>query len=154
MQTDSKEFEGTNGIIIVDSTKVILKFKKMFQKPNTEINISDISSIEIKKPPALINRIGYIQFILKGEFYRAPMETVNDIVANDYAIFVAKNDHFEQAMKAKQLIEERMATLNARAQVAATSVSVMDELKKALELKNAGILTQEEFDKLKSKLMG
>jgi hypothetical protein len=156
MNNKDHVFEGVNGSITVEDTKVILRFNKKFYlngKPDKVILLSEISTIELKKPPSFFNKVGFIQFFIEGDYFLPLMKTDNDVLANDNAIWVATGDQFEEMTKAKAHIEERIAKMNSRNQTAGMTISIMDELTKAAELLAAGILSQEEFDNLKNKLM-
>jgi hypothetical protein len=156
----SNEFKGANGRIIVEADKIILKhnFKA---HPTKEIYYKDISSIELKKPDSFyFNRFGYIEFRIVGDYFIHPMETIKNVADNSNALFAGSKSQYQNMLNAKLLIEQHIAELRPQDESAASSTltstsaaNVIDELKKGAELRDAGILTNEEFEQLKRKLM-
>jgi hypothetical protein len=147
----SEEFKGYDGVVIVEPLKVTLKFKKSTAgKTQKEIYLRNISAIEIKKP-SFLNRGGYIEFLYPG------MDSRDENVIN-----IIGDSQYLQMLRAKQLIEhyiseahapERTAAPAAASAPSSPSSSVVDEIKKAAELREAGILSNQEFDELKRRLL-
>ncbi|WP_239616356.1 SHOCT domain-containing protein [Cohnella mopanensis] len=148
----SEEFKGHDGLIMVEPFKVTIKFNRFAsnEKALKEIFLRNITGIEIKKPTFFDP--GYIEFLYPG-------------ADSDNKIVIASDNQYLNMQRVKQLIEHHLFAAQSAAAApaspapstaapAAASVSIVDELKKAAELRNAGILTNEEFEELKRRLLG
>lgn len=118
-----------------------------------EILISEITSIGWKEPGLTT---GYIHFEYVGG--QAPVRTGvftdNSIVSNENAVLFTQ-DHQRDFEEFRKLLEEKRAELRKPLQVVATAAaSPMEELKKLAELKELGIVTEEEFEAKKKQLLG
>lgn len=162
----SQEFKADNGVLILEPEKITLKFQKMFQRPDTVILMKDIAHFElIKTPSFFFNRLGFISFQIKGDFLVHPMDSINQVYANKNALLVVSKSCYQNMVVAKILIEKYLSEVPPEEEIAASSassssssspssaVNVIEELTKAAELRDAGILSSEEFDQLKRKLM-
>lgn len=146
---------GVNGQLELSGNKIIIKRKgllaKMTQglKGDKEILIKQISSIQFKKAGALTN--GYIQFSFSGG--KEDQGGLFDATKDENTIMFSKKQQpaFE---KIKLTIEEKIESLHNQASPSATMVDVADEIKKLAELKDSGILTEEEFEAKKRQLLG
>ena len=126
------------------SRKGVLGFLTQGLKGDKEINISSISSVQWKKAGALTN--GYIQFAFfggaeaKGGIVQATQDE-NSIMfrATQEAAFQAIRDEIQRRISAP-----------------ATSApsSAADEIRKLAELRDQGILTPEEFEAKKKRMLG
>lgn len=143
---------GVGGQLSVYDDKVVISRKGLLGtlthglKGDKEIRISQISSIQFKKANMLVN--GYIQFAFlggqeaKGGIYQATQDE-NTIMFN-----MSQQKDFEHA---KKLIEEQMNKLSA--QTNNVAIDIPDQIKKLAELKEAGILTEKEFEEKKAELL-
>jgi hypothetical protein len=148
----SQEFKGQNGSIIVEPNKVTIKHSKFLGmgKGNKEIMMRSISGIQLKKS-GFLSGIGYIEILFSGGDDRAKrglQATIND----ENTITIVNDKQFEEMSNAKDLIESYIT--NAGMPVKNSSPSPMDEIKKAAELRDAGIISQEEFEQKKKQLLG
>lgn len=155
-----EEFKGHNGLLIVDSFKITIKFNYNSTNAHSqkEIYLKNITSIEIKKPTIL--KSGYIEFLYPGS-------DSQDDEKNDSRIIIYYDKEYLEMVRAKQLIEHHLSEAHLASRspavppspassstAASAPVSIVDELKKAAELRNAGILTNDEFEELKKRLLG
>lgn len=109
------------------------------------IRISSLSGVQVKKPGLTT---GYIQFIFSGSKDTAG---VMDAVKDENSILFVKKE-YDLALKLRDYVEELLAQPTQQT-VAATSISAADELLKLKQLLDAGILSQDEFDAQKTKLL-
>lgn len=120
-----------------------------------EVLISEITSIGWKEPGITA---GYIHFEYVGG--QAPVRTgvfADDSIANNENAVLFTQDHQRDFEEFRKLLEERRAELRKPQQVevvAAATASPMEELKKLAELKEMGIVTEEEFEAKKKQLLG
>ena len=108
------------------------------------IPYSSIIAVQLKKAGLTA---GYIQLTLKGgsEAKAGLFQSVKD--ENTINFYNNKNKDFEEA---KRLIEEKISAGN----VQPNKKSELDELEKLAELKEKGIITEEEFNAKKKSILG
>lgn len=145
------EAKGVNGQLELLENKIrikrkgVLAFMTQGLKGDKEILIKQISSIQFKKAGMLTN--GYIQFAFiggqeaKGTFFQATKDE------NTIMFKTGQQVSFE---KIKEAIEKKIASM----EKGETKSSNLDELEKLAELKDKGIITEEEFTAKKKKLLG
>ncbi len=147
-----KELKGVNGQLEVYPDKIIIKRKGFlaktsqgFFKGDKTIYLNQISGIQIKPGASLTN--GYIQFTLPGgrESKKGLSEATRD---ENTILFTKKNNELVSSIKA--YIEEM---LSKRFQPQVAPLSVADEIKKIKQLLDDGILSEEEFQAQKQKLL-
>ncbi len=120
-----------------------------------EILISEITSIGWKEPGFTT---GYIHFEYVGG--QAPVRTgvfADDSIVNNENAVIFTPEHQPDFEQLRKLLEEKRAELRKPQQVevvAAATASPMEELKKLAELKEMGIVTEEEFEAKKKQLLG
>lgn len=140
-------FTGVDMTLDVYQDKIELKPKGMLGKlggqGNETIFIKDITSIEVREC-SFVNG-GHIQFSGAGINTKA-----NKLAFGGFGDRKAMN---ENANKIKAFILNQMQTLKANP-VAAAAPSTSDELLKLSQLKDQGILSEEEFTNAKKKLLG
>ncbi|MEH7237295.1 SHOCT domain-containing protein [Bacillus sp. JJ1562] len=151
MSEERYEFPGANGTVIVTPTKVTLKHSRFLGagKGVKEIRIKSISGIQLKKAGLTA---GYIQFVYSGSSDSQGRKT-KDIMNDENTIICNKRSHYEGMVKAKALIEkfiERAETSNATT----AELSQADELKKFAELRDAGVISDDEFTAKKKQILG
>lgn len=146
-----KRAEGTNGQLVLLDNKIRIErkgstaFWTQGLKGDKEIFIRNISSIQLKKCGTFT--AGFIQFSFiggteskKGLF--AAVEDENTVMFN--------NNTQDDFIKIKQLIEDKMSELSDSSHPR----SNLDELEKLAELKEKGIITEEEFSAKKKQILG
>ncbi len=159
------EFKGQNGKIIVFDDHLAINRatlggfisqggfsgeRKFFYK--------DISSIEYKKPTFFAN--GYIKIIVAGANETNAkvgllgssfdsMKDQNTVVLRAFTSKVGEETDRIYSIIMNKISEAK----NIQPSINVTSNSKMDELKKLGELKASGVLTEEEFQKEKDKLL-
>lgn len=109
------------------------------------ILISSLSGVQIKKPGFTT---GYIQFIFSG----SKDSTGSFSAVKDENTVIFNKPEYDQALELRDYVEEFM-NQPSTSQTAATSISIADELLKLKQLLDAGVLSQEEFDTQKTKLL-
>lgn len=150
MGTILKEVKGKNGILELEEDKIRIKRKGFLSllthglKGDKEIMIDHISSIQFKEVGFTD---GYIQFAFlggteaKGGLLQAGQDE-NTITFNK-----KQQPAFEEI---KSMIEERMTKGKGKAQ----SESSINDLEKLAELKEKGIISEEEFNAKKKQILG
>lgn len=148
--------EGHFATLAVTPTKVIISRKGILNamsgmRGEKEMVIRSISSVQIK--PSTIVTQGYIELSFMGG-QESKRRGVISATNNENAV-VFRHGQQHDFIKAKQLIEEYQQTmLSEAAATSAAPPSISDELEKLASLREEGIPTDDEFQKLKQKLIG
>lgn len=117
--------------------------------------IRNITSVEVKKPGAFV---GFIQFSIAGGTAHDSSYKLSggafDAVKDENSVVFNGQEKYEIALKVKAYVEAR-STGRQRATLAqkVTSFSVADEIRKLKALLDEGLLTAEEFEQKKKKLL-
>lgn len=147
------EVIGVNGQIVVEDNWVTIKRKGAMAmlsqglKGDKKIPISNIISVQFKNANAMVN--GYIQFATaSGESARGITQATADentvmFKKGQTAEFERLRDHIES------LITNRMNSGGG----GGSNIDVADELAKLAKLRDQGVLSDEEFAKMKAKLL-
>lgn len=147
--SNQKEFKGYNGTIILTDTGVIIKrgvkgflLGGGMLRGDKTIPYSSIVAVQLKKA-GLVG--GYLQLTLKGgsEAKSGLFQSTTD--ENTVNFYSGKNKDFEEA---RRLVEEKICDNTS------PKHSNLDELEKLAEIKEKGIITQEEFDAKKKSILG
>lgn len=145
----SKEYKGYNGILVLNDDNIVIKrglrgflLGGGFLRGDKTIPYSSIVAVQLKRAGLVA---GYLQLTLKGgsEAKGGLFQSTTD--ENSVHFHSPKNKIFEEA---KSLIEERISTSSG------SKLSKYDELAKLKDLKDSGVLTDEEFNIEKGKLLG
>lgn len=145
------EFKGSGAILIVDENKIIIRRKGLMSfmtqgsKGDKVIYIKSISAIQIKKPRF---SKGFIQFSLSGE--SASHGGAFSAATNENSILIADKSQYNEFIKAKELIESYLHSTKIEN---GSTPSLALELEKLSSLVTKGILTKEEFETQKQKLL-
>ncbi|MGM0806477.1 MAG: DUF4429 domain-containing protein [Bacillota bacterium] len=146
---------GINGQLEVSGSKIVIRRKGIMSKltqgikGDKEILIKQITSIQFKPGGNLTN--GFIQFAFSGgkENKGGIMDAVHD--ENTIMFKKKQNPEFEAI---KQAIEEKINELNSPViQQAAAALDLADQIKKLADLRDSGILTEDEFNAKKKQLL-
>ena len=116
-------------------------------KGEKEIDLSQISAVQFKKPG--LGTVGYIQFSFLGG-----SETkggIRDAVKDENTILFKGGKVEADFVKAKQLIDTYRARL--RGEGAATRGG-LDDLEHLAQLRDRGIITEEDFAAKKKQILG
>lgn len=161
------ELKGTNGTITAYEDKAVINRGSLsgFMAQGGFVGdkiyyYSDIASIEFKKANFMSN--GYIKFILKGTTTKqakvgllgTSMGTYQD--ENTVTFRAIQKDIPGKSEELYHILRDRLEKskfANTTPTVFVNQNSKMDELKKLAELKNEGVLTEEEFQNEKKKLL-
>ncbi|WP_040951747.1 SHOCT domain-containing protein [Gorillibacterium massiliense] len=148
-----KEYKGHNGSLIIESDKVTLMPSNVnaVEKSPKVMMIQNITEIHIKQP-GLFKGPGYIEILANGETIDSN-RTKRDILQSVSVITLLNAQQYEGMIQAKKLIESYKAVIGS-APTTAPNTSAMDEIKKAAELRDTGIISDEEFQNTKKKLLG
>lgn len=116
--------------------------------------IRNISSVEVKKPGAFAS--GFIQFSIAGGVSRNSSFTFTggafDAAQDENSVVFRDDVAYRSALKIKNYVESyRDPTVAAPAPAAATSAA--DEIMKMKRLLDQGIISREEFEVLKKRLL-
>ena len=147
--------DGYNGSIELHKNKICIKRKGLLSlmtqgvKGDKDIMISSISSMQLKKAGLLFN--GYLQFTFIGsqEAKAGIFEGVSD--ENTVLFTSGQQANF---LKLKNMIEKRIEAKNTPTVVTTSSVSSADEIMKFANLREKGIITEEEFLQKKKEFLG
>ncbi len=143
MEKSKFNFQGVNGNLEVYSDRVEMRISGgFFGGDKTEtIFIKDMTSVEVKE--ANIVSSGYIQFSAPGT-----NESNNKITLGGWSPAAMS----EKAKEVKSFILQQMQILKSESATPAT-ISTSDELLKLSQLKDSGVLTDDEFQLAKKKLL-
>lgn len=160
------EFKGLNGKIKVSDNHLVISratfggFMSQGGSSGERMYFyKDIDGIEYKRPTLMAN--GYIKVIVSGTtetnakvgIFGSSFDSMKD--QNTVALRAFSSKEGDEADKFYSLIMDKISQAknqNSSAQPQAT-FSKMDELKKLGDLKIAGILTEEEFQKEKERIL-
>lgn len=153
------EVKGHTGQIVFDGDYVTIT-RKGFNaritvgKGEKRVHVSQISGVQWKPAGLMVN--GFIQFTVPGGNERRSAfgsQTTNAVNDENSVVFTKKQmPEFE---KLRAAIEAAIAAHHtSQAQVQASQGSVADELAKLGALREQGLLSAEEFEQQKARLLG
>ena len=164
MSSDAKMYlKGANGSVSVFEDRVVIKREgitaKMTQgffSGDKELMIKDISAIQFREGTNLAN--GFIKFVIPGEVSHSG--GLSDKVKDENAVMIRKgmfdNKVNEQWLELKEMVQgminkekEQTSQVNV-----VQETSSADELAKFADLKEKGIISEEEFEAKKKELLG
>jgi hypothetical protein len=159
------EFKGQNGKIMVFENHIAISratfggfISQGGSSGERKMFYTDITSIEYKKPTFFAN--GYFKIIVPGSnetnakvgLLGSSLDSMKDQNTVVLRAFSSKvGDETERIYKL--IMDKFTEAKKSQTSTAINSTSKMDELKKLGELKASGILTEEEFQKEKAKLL-
>ena len=148
-----KEYKGYNGNLIFNDLGVVIKRgAKGFilgggmLRGDKSIPYSSIVAVQLKKAGLVA---GYIQLTLTGgsDAKGGLWQSATDENTINFHAYGKNNELFAEA---KKLIEQKMQEVRGGNQ----HKSVVDDLEKYAQLRDRGVLTEEEFQKKKKQLLG
>lgn len=149
------EMKGVGELLVVYEDKLtitpkgVLGFMSKGLKGTKTIPFGSITGIQLKEAGAVIS--GYIQFTIPGG--NESKGGVFSAASDENTFMFAEKKNNELAIKIKEYIESAVLKLRApQATVSTTSLS--DELQKLAKLREQGILSDEEFQSAKKRLIG
>lgn len=123
-------------------------------KGDKRIPITSITAVQIKPAGAMVN--GYIQFTLPGgnEKKAGFGKQTMDAAGDENSVIFTKNQE-QDFLELRDAIEKAMISRSGPQVIvtAAAGPSKLDQLKQIGELRDAGVLTPEEFEIEKTKIM-
>ena len=147
-------FKGINGDIILLQNSIIIRRQGLLLnylyglKGEKEIFIKEISSIQFKEPGTLTS--GYIQFAFKGgtesheAYINAAIEDENTVTFSDVHRF----------RLLRNLLQERINLLNNPQVINNNPSSPAEEIQKLASLLEQGLISREEFEAGKRRILG
>ena len=150
------EAKGMNGQLHVYDNKVVISRKGFvgFVQHNAkgckDIYIKNITGIQFKKASSLMR--GYIQIVFSGS--SESKGSTSDLIKDENAIIFKKRDNAEFE-KAKQTIETIMDSVNnPKKELQSSDNHSLNDLERLSELKDKGIITEDEFLAKKKQILG
>jgi hypothetical protein len=158
------EFKGQNGKILIFDDHIVISratfggfISQGGYSGDRKSFFKDVSSFEYKKPTFLAN--GYFKIIIPGTkdinakvgILGSSTESMKDPNTVILRAFTSKVG--EETDKIYQLIMDKLSEAKKDHGTTHMAISKMDELRKLGELKASGILSEEEFQKEKEKLL-
>ena len=134
---------------IAITPKGVLGFMSKGMKGTKEIPFMSIVAVQFKEAGAVFS--GYLQFTIpggnesRGGLFAAPQD--------ENTFMFAEAESNAMAREIKEYIDGAVRRSRAP-QAAAPATSLSDELQKLVKLKEQGVLTEEEFQAAKKKLLG
>lgn len=145
--------KGYNGQITADdewisiSHKGVLGFVSQGLKGEKRIPVASVISVQFKDATSLVN--GYIQFATAGgENSRGIMSATQD--ENSVMFLKKQQSNFENL---RTFVEAKIAQRNSSSGTVTQTESAAEQLIKLAGLLEKGLITQDEFDTQKSKLL-
>ncbi|MEU4996568.1 DUF4429 domain-containing protein [Streptomyces sp. NPDC021622] len=122
-------------------------------KGHKRLHVSQIAAVQWKPAGPLVN--GFIQFTVPGGIERRSQfgnQSLRAAQDENSVMFTKKQQpEFEELRVA---LDEAIATQHGTHSVPATPASIADELSKLAQLREQGVLSPEEFEAQKAKLLG
>lgn len=147
------EFVGHNGQINLLDDKLIISRKGFVAfltnglKGEKTIPFSSITAVQFKAANMWVN--GYIQFSVQGGV--EGRGGVFDATRDENSVMFRGGEQHERFSKLKEIVEERLSAVRPGSP---ERISVADELEKFANLRDRGIITNEEFNSQKQKILG
>lgn len=151
--------KGYNGSVSFDGQFVTITRKgglarMSIGKGEKRIPLPSITAVQWKPPGPMVN--GYIQFTVPGgNEKRARFGRQTADAARDENSVIVTRKRRKEFLALREAVELALAKHHSSAEVPvrSTTTSTADELRKLGELLEAGLLTREEFDAQKAKLL-
>lgn len=143
--------KGSNGILYLIGDRIRISRKGLGSfllqglKGDKDININDISAVQLKKSGVLVK--GYIQFTFNGS--AETKKGIFDATKDENSILFTNTKDFE---KIRDEIQKRMTQLKSHSSPT-YQPSIPEQIKQISELKEQGIISEEEFEKKKKELL-
>lgn len=149
------EIKGLAGVSIeLLENKVIIKrkgFLNAFNKSVKEIFLDKISSIQLKRSSMVNN--GYIQFVFSGS---TEVKEINPTDLFHTELFQDENTVFFSKKQEKdfEALKIKVEEIILKSKDTQSSSNYLDELERLANLKDRGIITEEEFNAKKKQILG
>ncbi len=152
-------FDGLSGNIYVYDDRIVIdrnnKYAKTLEIPEKTCAISDLKGIALTEAKSGIFTAanGWLKLDLPTNqtIQRGLFLTNNEIMDENKVFF--KPDQNEAAKEFKKQLEDFMIQIKNSSNPSPSTTSIADELLKLKSLVDSGILTQEEFEAKKKKLL-
>ncbi|MFE9593596.1 DUF4429 domain-containing protein [Streptomyces sp. NPDC006294] len=153
------EVSGQGGQIVFDGQYVTITRKGFLArathgKGEKRLHISQISAVQWKPAGAMVN--GFIQFTVPGgNEVRGRLGSQTSNAAKDENSVIFTKQQQPEFEKLRSVLDQAIAAQHAPQHAAAAApVSVADELAKLGTLLQQGLITQQEFEQQKARLLG
>ena len=152
--------KGVNGQVVLLEDRVIIKRKGAMASLTTgffsgdkELHITSISGIQFKEATLATN--GFIQFTISGEGSKGGsiLDKTKDENTVMFKRGLFKDEVTHKWVKLKEKVQS-MVNEAKNLSVQPNVASSADELKKFAELKDQGVISEQEFDAKKKELLG
>jgi hypothetical protein len=143
-------FESGTAIVEVSAKKVTIKHKKgtYHSRKEKDIQTKSITGIQMKEPGMIL--AGHMQIIFSGSGESKGRSTL-DAAKDENTVMFRKKD-YKEFLRCKELIEQYRD--EAIPKESSLQLSIADELKKFADLRDSGVITEEEFSAKKKQLLG
>lgn len=145
--------QGKTLIVDGDSIRILKKQSFFSEAREKSISIRHITSVEVKRPSTFV---GFIQFSLAGGVAKSSSYTVTggamDAVKDENAVVFMGEDKYQLALKVKSYIDSWSDQSQPSIKPDDAS-SFVDEIRKLKGLFDDGIISQEDFERGKNKLL-
>ncbi len=146
--------QGSDGTVSLYAHKIVIKQKGLLSKMNKglvgekDIYLTSISGVQVKKPTMMTK--GYIQFLYVGS-----QDTKGGIfgAVKDENTVLFTGGEYKKAVEIKEHIERLMHQPKAPTIIEHAPVSTADEIAKLANLRDQGIITKDEFEGEKKRLL-
>jgi hypothetical protein len=143
-------------LTVSGDTARIVKESVFAAKREKGILLRNVTSVEVKQPGPLV--AGFIQFSIAGGKARDSSYSFSggafDAAQDENSVVFVGQDQYETALKIKAYIENWSANQHQPApKTSVVPVSVADEIRKLKALESEGLLTTQEFEDEKKKLL-
>ena len=150
------EAKGVNGAMalyedrVVITRKGLLGFMTQGMKGSKEIPLSRITALQFKDSGMVLS--GYLQLSVEGEM--SSKGGIKDATKDENTVMFARQHKPEVWAQMRDEIRARSAaTRQGGAAAAPAAPDSLDQLKKLAELRDAGIITEDEFSAKKAQLL-
>lgn len=143
-------FDCAVATITVTPEVVTIQHKKgtYHGRKTKDIRIKSISGIELREPGLVM--AGYIQFIFSGGKEAGDRSRL-DAAKNENTVMIRKKD-YDKFLECKNLVDKYISEAHNSSSKPTTTDA--DELKKWVELKESGAITEEEYESKKKQILG
>ncbi len=153
------EFEGVLGRkIIMEDDNVSIKVTGMVEKlngmPSVKIEYNNISTIELKKEDFF--KKGFVHFIVAGSGFERGTEKNLVPKQNPYLVHFSKDKYSDAELLVEKINQKIKLVKNnnaAPSNSTSNNPDILEQISKLASLKDAGVLTEEEFNQKKADLL-
>lgn len=133
--------------------KIIISFNFPTENYQKEIYLDSLAGIQIQKPG--FGKYGYIKFLIKGsQETKLKTKTFSKLYDDENTLVFSGQKKYQEALQFKNKIEEaKQYAQNIKHTAQQPNFSVADELLKYKQLKDNGVISEDEFIREKNRLL-